>query len=53
MKIETTVILSIGIIAAALTAYSISKEKPYIASAILGSFSVLGLIYTLMREREV
>lgn len=51
MKRETFTILSIGIITATLTAYAISKKRPYIASSIMGSFSALGLIYTLMKEK--
>ncbi len=50
MKKETAILLSIGILASSLTAYAISKERPYIASAILGSFSAFGLIYVLSKE---
>ncbi len=50
MKRETAIILSIAVLAGTLTAYSISKKRPYVASAIMGSFSALGLIYSLTRE---
>ena len=50
MERKTVVILSIGIITATLTAFAFAKKKPYIASAIMGSFGALGLIYTLSRE---
>ena len=49
MEKEKAIILSTGIIALALTAYALSKEKPYLAASIMGSFSALGLIYSLMR----
>ena len=51
MKPETATILAIGILIAASSAYAFSKEKPYLASAIMGSFSALGLIYALTREK--
>lgn len=50
MEKETAVFLSIGIITAGLTAFALAKKKPYIATIIMGSFSGLGLIYTLLRE---
>ena len=50
MKRETAILLSIAVLTGTLTAYAISKKRPYIASAIMGSFSALGLIYTLSKE---
>jgi len=47
MKPETATFLAIGVLASTFTAYALYKEKPYIASAIMGSF------YALLKEREV
>ena len=57
-KIETmvtknAVALSIGVIAVSLTAFAIEKKKPYIASVIFGSLGAFGLIYSLLRTKEV
>jgi len=49
MEKEKVIIFSAGIIALAFTAYALAKDKPYIAASIMGSFSALGLIYSLMR----
>ena len=53
MERKTAVILSIGIITTALTAFALAKKKPYVASAIMGSFGAFGLIYTLLVKEEV
>lgn len=53
MEKETAGLLSIGIIITALTAFALVKKKPYVASAIMGSFGALGLIYTLLVKKEV
>ena len=50
MKPETATLLIIGILAASFTAYAYSKEKPHVASAIMGSFSALSLVYSLLGE---
>jgi len=50
MEKETAVLLSLGIITAGFTALALAKKKPYIATTIMGSFSALGLIYTLLKE---
>ena len=50
MKRETAIALSIGTITAFLTAFALAKKRPYIASTIMGTFSALGLIYTLSKE---
>ena len=49
MEKETAVLLSIGVITAGFTAFALAKKKPYIATTIMGTFSALGLIYTLLR----
>ena len=53
MERKTVVILSIGVITASLTAFALAKKKPYIASAIMGTFGAFGFIYSLLRNQEL
>jgi len=50
---ESAIIFSIAIISGTLVSYYYVNKKPYIASAILGSFGAFGLIYTLLMKGEV
>ncbi len=53
MEKETAVLLTIGILITTLTAFTLVKKTPHVASAIMGTFGAFGLIYTLLVKKEV